>query len=143
MSITNKSTLLAEPKYVVVLGIIAFLIMSFWGLYSMPMDEHGKMVGCPFTINSTSLCQMSFTEHIAKWQQLFIAMPNKSLLFSAFVLLFVLLIALLPIIPKTRGEMMLPQRFRNHLYKHKPEIKLFNHLLVTFSQGILNPKIYA
>lgn len=143
MNMAGESILFVMPKYAVILGIIAFLVMSFWGLYSMPMDENGKMADCPFTSNSASLCQMSFAQHIAQWQQLFTAMPDKNPLFFAFALLCILLIALALILPRARDKMMLPQKFRNYLYKQRPEIKLFNHLIVTFSQGILNPRIYA
>ena len=131
-----------KSKLIVFSGIITFLVMSFWGLYSMPMDEHGKMADCPFMNDSASLCQMSVTEHIARWQQLFTAIPEKNLLFSALILLTALLMVLFSIVPKIRDKLLF-QRFLHYFYRRKPEINLFNHLLLAFSQGILNPRIYA
>ena len=134
---------LTKSKCIIIfLEIIAFLVMSFWGLYSMPMDEHGKVTHCPFMNDSTSLCQMSVTEHIARWQQLFTAIPEKNLLFSALILLTALLMVLFSIIPKIRDKLLF-QRFLHYFYRRKSEINLFNHLLLAFSQGILNPRIYA
>ena len=133
---------LQKVKIIIVAGISAFLLMGFWVLYSMPMDERGKMADCPFTNGSASLCQMRATEHIAQWQQLFTTTPGKNLLSSALALLVALLAVLFPVIPRARNKLLL-QKFRNYFYKHKPEIKLFHHLLLAFSQGILHPRIYA
>ena len=124
-----------KSKSIVFSGIFIFLAMSFWGLYSMPMDEQGGMADCPFTIGSASLCQMSLNEHITKWQRLFTVVPEKNLLLSALILLTILCMALFSIIPNIRDKLL--------SYRNKPEIKLYNYLLIVFSQGILNPHIYA
>lgn len=143
MNVAGKSALFVIPKYAVILGVVAFLVVNFWGLYSMPMDEHGKMTNCPFTNNSASLCHMSFIQHIAQWQLLFTATHGKNWFFSILTLLAALLIiTFLSLVPKARDK-LLPQRFHDYLYKHKPEVKLFNNLVLVFSQGILNPRIYA
>lgn len=124
------------------LGIIAFLVMSFWGLYSMPMNEGGETSNCPLMSESATVCPMSATDHVVKWKQLFTVIPEKNLLLLSLALLVLVLVALFPLTPKVRDK--LPhQQFRHYLYTHSPEIKLFDHLLAAFSQGILNPRLYA
>lgn len=133
---------LTHSKSIVGLGIIALLVISFWGLYSMPINEQGEMSNCPFLNESATVCPMSTADHIAKWQQLFTVTPEKNLLLLSLALLVLMLVALFPFISKVRNKLPY-QRFRNYIYKHKPEIKLFDHLLIAFSQGILNPRLYA
>ncbi len=133
---------LLNSKNIVILGIIAFLVMSFWSLYSMPVDMNGKMVNCPFMNGSTSLCQMNLGEHISQWQQLFTVTREKNLLLSLFFLLAVSLVSSFHINTRVYDRLK-SQRFRNYSYQHKPEIKLFDYIVVLFSKGILNPRIYA
>ncbi len=127
---------LLKSKNVIVLGLVAFLVMSFWSLFSMSMNMNGQMVNCPFMNDLSNLCPMSVSEHINQWQQFFTIIREKIILLYPFVLL---LVVSLIIGKKTCNSL---QRYRHYLYRYKPEIKLFNNLLIAFSQGILNPKIY-
>lgn len=134
---------LKSQKYVLnILVVIAFLVMSFWSLYSMPMDENGMMVNCPFMNGFVSFCQMNLSEHINQWQQFFTVIREKSLFLLSPVLLVFIPVALFTINARAHDKQQL-QQSRNYLYQYRPEIKLFDCLLIAFSQGILNPKIYA
>src|SRR3989344_9451182 len=79
---------LVNSKNIIILGIVAFLAMSFWSLSSMSMDMNGRMINCPFMNGSSSFCQMSVTEHINQWQQFFTMTREKSLLlYLSFLLI--------------------------------------------------------
>lgn len=124
-------------KNIVIIGIIAFLAVGIWSLYSMPIDEAGRMINCSFMKGFSSFCHMNLNEHINQHQMMFALTKEKNLLLIS--LLTFLFCALL--INKSRDKLKF-QPLKNHLYKYKPEIKLFDHLLIAFSRGILNPKIY-
>ncbi|MBI3337606.1 MAG: hypothetical protein HY005_03225 [Candidatus Staskawiczbacteria bacterium] len=129
-------------KNVFIIGIVAFLAISFWSLYSMPTDENGIMVNCPFMSGSSSFCQMSVPEHINQWRQLFAVIQEKSLLLLLSVLL-VFLPSMSSAVNLIAYNSLKFQLFRNYFYWYKPEVKLFDRLVVDFSQGNIHPKIYA
>ncbi len=130
----------SKLKILLGIGIILFFVVSFWGLYSMPIDGYGRMGNCPFANGSTSLCQMNIAEHINKWQQLFTVIQEKG---SSLLLLslFILLAVLFSTDVRVRSK-LLSRRFRSYLYKYKPELRLCDRFLIAFSQGILHPKIF-
>jgi hypothetical protein len=134
--------ILFNSKNIIALGIIAFLVMSFWSLSAMSMDMNGHMVNCPFMDDSSSFCQMTLVEHITQWQQFFAMTGEKNLIMSLFALLIVLYVAVSEIITKAY-EKLKHQRFRNYFYRYKPEIKLFDYLALAFSDGLIHSKIYA
>ena len=123
--------------------VIMFALMSMFGAgFTMLQDDHGTMSYCPFMDTASSMCQMSIMEHISKWQQLFTFVPRgESSLFYLAALI------ILCISPFTRlackDPSLLQLQFSLFLNSRKPEIKLFNHLLISFSQGILNSRIYV
>ncbi len=131
-----------SAKNIVIIGMIAFLAMSFWSLYSMSFDLNGKMERCPFMTDSQSFCQMNISEHISLWQQFFTMLKEKNLLLSLFSLLIFIQIAIVTINTKA-FEKLKHQRFRNYFYRYKPEIKLFDSLALAFSDGLIHSKIYA
>ncbi len=131
----------SNSKNIIALAIIAFVVMSFWSLFSMPMDMNGKMVNCPFMDGSSSFCQMSISEHISAWQRFFTALREKNLLLSLFSLLIILSVNLF--VSRDREDKNQYQRLRNYLYRYKPEIKLFDRLELAFSDGLIHSKIYA
>lgn len=132
---------LLKSNNIIALGMIAFLVMSFWSLFSMPMDMSGKMVNCPFMDSSSSFCQMNISEHISAWQRFFTMLKEKNLLLSLFSLLIILSAGLFT--AKEQENKIQYQRLRNHLYHYKPEIKLFDYLMLAFSDGLIHSKIYA
>ena len=131
--------LLLNSKNIITLGMIAFLAMSAWSLFSMQMDMDGKMTNCPFMDSSSSFCQMSISEHINAWQKFFTLIKENSLLLSLFSLLTLISVNLF--IKDQNKE--LDYQLRNYLYRYRPEVKLFDNLLLAFSQGIIHSKIYA
>ena len=132
---------LLRSKNIIALGLIAFLVMSFWSLLSMSMGMDGHMTNCPFMNGSSSLCQMNVSEHLNQWKQSFSMIREKNLLSLFFLLAIIFAVTL--ILNNKTDDKIAYQRFRGHLYKYKPEIKLFDFLLVAFSDGIIRSKIYA
>ncbi len=128
-------------KNIVILGIIAFLAISFWGSYSM-LDKNGKMTSCPFMKDSSSICQMSVFEHISQWKQLFNLIQERNLL--SFLSTFLVSLTVISFATNTQVYNKLKlQRFRNYFYWYKPEVKLFDRLVIAFSQGNIHSQIYA
>ena len=140
--ISIKLNLMAssKSKNIIILGMIAFLAMSFFSLSSISMDMNGRMINCPFMNSISSLCQMSVSDHINQWQQFFTMIREKSLLLS---LLSVSLYIVGFFITIKTYEKLKYQLFRNYFYRYRPEIKLFNNLELAFSRGIIHSKIYA
>lgn len=142
-----KSTILSQKlwqgkKNILILGVITFLVVSFWGLHSMSTDESEIMVNCPFMQGFSNFCQMNVSEHISQWKQLFTVIQAKNLLLFLSTLLVLLPITLFTV--STRAyERLKFQLIRNYLYRHKPEIKLFNYLVIAFSQGDIHSQVYA
>lgn len=114
------------------LVIIAIFLFSaaFSITFGMQTNEHGDMAGCPFMFEQISICPMGVFEHIAKWQQ-----------FSAIFLLFAFVLFVVFI----RAQNISPLHLvlSPLVFKNRPETKLFNHLVIVFSQGILNSRLYA
>lgn len=131
-----------DSKNMLIVGLLAFMVMSFWSLFSISMDMNGKMVHCPFMADSQSFCQMSISEHISQWQQFFTMTREKSLFLSLFSVLIFIQVAI-AIVTKKAYEKLKHQQLRNYFYWHKPEIKLFDNVALAFSDGIIHSKIYA
>ena len=89
-------------------------------------------------------CTESVAEHVAQWQQTF-AISLEDTITSLLIGLFVLLAAVLAI--------AIPSNAKNNLYEHfvskislstkrDHPCKLFNYILLAFSNGILHPKLF-
>jgi len=127
-------------KSVVTLGIIAFLVISFWGLYSMPMDEHGEMANCPF-MGVAAVCRMNPLEHLAAWQNMFTVPPQKIFfVFLTLLLLAFLAALLLRNFWRTREKESLSTEAV--YYERTNAAPIRNPLQEAFSDGILHPKIF-
>lgn len=123
--------------------IMTFLIAVISGIsFTMGAGNKGTMGNCPFMDNASSLCQMGVAEHMEKWRQLFAAIQNRNtfflfvlgLLFTAFVIYrLTFYFSLAPPL------VLIFQRYQ----KKNPEVKLFDHLLLAFSDGVIQPKIFA
>ena len=106
----------------------------------MEMND-GQMFSCPFTAGQKSICQMNITEHIAQWQQAFIGIPTK----EDFLALIIVLLAVILVLfakPFSRLEKLTELVARVLAYLRANFAKVFDPLLIAFSDGILNPKIY-
>lgn len=136
-ALTKKST-----SFLIVLGIFSVLAACLFSAssdFSMEMDRHGNMDGCVFT-GKTTLCNMSVTEHISRWQNLFTAIPQKTLdLLLAISFALVALLVSNKII-RSPDEYQSPQQ---RLYvKQFAALGIVTPLQFAFSRGILHPKIY-
>lgn len=132
-----------SPKTIITLSALAmlFVVSAFGPSMSMPMDTQGRMSNCPFSLGTASMCPMNFAQHIGYWQQLFAStIPVNGAL--AFLILFVILsfgIFWQSLINDT-SQKSLPTRLHK---EWNARLKLFNPLILLFSDGILNSKVYA
>ena len=134
--------LILAPKNIVIFGIAAFLVMSMWTLFFMSFDVQGRMINCPFMDDSSSVCNMTFGEHMNDWQRSFTTTPQKNFLLSLMLLLIAIQIT--GIISAVILLKHLPRPQIHYCFdRYRPEIKLFNTLALAFSKGVIHPKIYA
>ena len=121
--------------------LTSFIFMSILGIgVGMEMKD-GQMSSCPFTAGQEAMCQMNITEHIAQWQQAFLGIPTKGDFLALAVLLFA--VAFIPFGKQFYQLEKLTELAARLLAYHKANlVKVFDPLLVAFSDGILNPKIH-
>lgn len=120
---------------------ISFIFVSILGVgMSMKMTD-GQMSSCPFTTGQTAMCQMSATEHIAKWHQTFLGIPTKTNLL-ALAMLFLAIVSIPFVKPLSQFEKLTELAARLFAYHKAHFVKIFDPLLLAFSDGILNSKIY-
>jgi len=120
--------------------LASFVFMSLFGIGISMEIKDGQMSSCPFMASEASLCQMSATEHIAQWQQAFLGVPAKS-----SVLILALLLLVFAIVPFAKPLSQIKQTemvARFLFYLRDIANKILDPLLLAFSDGILNPKIY-
>lgn len=127
---------LTQNKILLILILIFTTSFSF-GVATMDMDDNGNMSDCPF-INTVTICPMGFFEHISIFQNHFRAIPSGSLLLTIMVLAFLLVLH-----HKTIPKNNLIKIGLKFFFKDKPELPIFNKLLLALSDGILQPKLYA
>ena len=126
--------------------LIIFMLASFAfvSLFGMSMGVEAKdeqMSPCPFMANEVSICQMSVTEHISRWQQVFLGVPSKTnFLALALILAAVVLVTFAKYLFQTKKLTELAARLFAYHKEHL--VRVFDPLLIAFSDGILNPKIY-
>ncbi len=145
MSLTSYSDIFV--KTIFAMTIVSFLVFSLFGIVivmnEMKMDNHGAISDCLF-MTVTSQCPITFTGHINLWQLMF------NTLLPVISLMSVILLAITLTFTKllfnnnsfTQPLKFLTLRYRLYLKQH-PLVSLFDYLKEAFSQGILNPKIYA
>lgn len=127
-------------KFLLVLAIFLIPLSSFFALKSsMNMENNGVMAKCVFAIDSSEVCQMTISQHLSEWHQIF-TLGSSS---DQFLLLLALLTA--GIAFTFFKELLSPYSVNFYVrYKREnPDLKLFDYLLLAFSKGILHPKIYA
>lgn len=75
----SKPNINAVFPAIAILLASAFLFAAAFSItFGMQTDEHGNMSECPFMSAEAAICPMGVAEHIAKWQQFFIAIFSKS-----------------------------------------------------------------
>lgn len=131
-------------KFLLMCGIVAFLLVGFFGVGLMEIHMGSleqEMSGCP-VMGITIICQMNPLEHIAAWQSMFVSVLPK----GAFGTL-ALLLAFLLFVFSTKSSLGV------HLFARLSDQKIIriskrvisiirNPLAEAFSNGILNPKIF-
>lgn len=127
-------------KLLITSVLLTFIFVTLFGLnLSMQMHTDGSMSNCPLMIGQSSICQMSTTEHISWWQQLFTVTPQPSSFLFLSLIIFVGLTFLI-----FQFSLAPPSHIsRKHYEQNYPEINLFNDLLRAFSDGILHSRLYA
>ena len=128
----------------IILIAVSFLWLGTFGLFNhmSEMKHGGPMSGCLFN-GHLEACIMNVSEHIAIWQSMMTALPQK----AGFTDILVLIALSVAIIISYKNRLFdisefTGSRWRLYIKQHN-EISFFDSLLEIFSQGILNPKIYA
>lgn len=128
-------------KHILPLIILIFLLVAFLGAghIGMTVDARGQMVACPF-LGVSALCEMNSLAHIAKWQSLFSALPEReAAAFLAVVLLSLSTIFLLWHVRYAHSVSTLPFLV---LASRAVTVLIPSILQEAFSDGILNPKVF-
>lgn len=127
-------------KSLLILAIFLIPLSSFFALKSsMNMENDGIMSNCVFTVDRSEGCQMTISQHLGKWQQIF-TLDSSS---NQFLLLLTLLTAGTAFIFLKEFLSLYLDNFYVRYKRENPDLKLFDYLLLAFSKGILHPKIYA
>lgn len=121
-------------------AFVVVLATFLWsGSMGMPQDTTGQMSSCPI-MGVVALCEMSPLVHVAKWQNLFSALPERGgALFLAIVALSLSMIFLLRRARYSPGLFVVPLWM---LGSKAVSIPIPSTLQEAFSDGILNPKIF-
>lgn len=119
-----------------ILGAI-FVMMSVGGMLSSEMMlQDGSMMPCPF-MGTATVCNMSPLEHVAGWQQMFVAALKQ---FGANTLLLLLALALVFL---SVGGLFSPKVFQTRLvYRHRYRQRIFDPLRLAFARGIIHSKAF-
>ena len=124
-----------QTKIAIISVIVVPIVLLSSVSLGMAMRADGTMSNCLFG-HDMGFCPMSLFEHIDVWQSMFIVILPVIVIFSSLLLnsFFTFL----------NKELIVFIKLLLKLYqKYKPDIPLFDYLKELFSQGILNPKIYA
>lgn len=120
--------------------IISFVFMSILGIGVGMKMKDGQMSSCLFTAGQVTICQMNIVEHIAQWQQAFVGIPIKANFFALALLIIIASILFVKLFCKLEKLTKLTTQL--FVYHKANFVKVFNSLLIAFSDGILNTKIY-
>jgi hypothetical protein len=126
--------------FLIIFMLASFALVSLFGIGMGMETRDGQMTFCPFMASKASVCQMSITEHISQWQQAFLGAPvnNKVVIFALLILIFAVISFTKPFSQIKQSE----AATRFLFYLREMVNKIFNQLLIAFSDGILNPRIY-
>lgn len=134
---------MATHQALAIISVGVFLFAATFSMtFGMQIDERGAMSGCPFMAEQASVCPMGVFEHIAKWQQLFTATFSQSDVFASLIFLLSIFVFFV-VFARAPNIAPFVLAFSPPILKNKPETKLYNHLVIIFSQGILNSRLYA
>lgn len=129
-------------KFLLILAIFLIPLSGFFVLKSsMSMENNGVMSNCVFTVDRSEGCQMTISQHIAEWQQIFTlgSSSNQFLLLLTLLTAGTAFILLKELFPKSSYL----ENFYVRYKRENPDLKLFDYLLQAISRGILHSRIYA
>ena len=126
-------------RFLILISTLSLIsVFAFGSLAGMKMNNNGEMEGCPFTMSA--ICPMGVFEHIGNWQSLFMVTFKKVSTLSPLITFALILLV------GYRTSYKPPDittQTHSHYWYQTQEIPVFNYLQEMFSQGILNPRLYA
>lgn len=132
-----KSVVTNLAKFSIVLFTIWILVFGLYQ-FGLNMNAGGRLVTCPFSGHSMSICKMNPMEHLQEWQNMFVADPNLGILLLSLVFSLLLIFFLYTKYHKRPDSSVFYKK--SHFNFHTKPI--FNILQESFSNGILNPKTF-
>ncbi|MCL5257997.1 MAG: hypothetical protein M1505_02100 [Patescibacteria group bacterium] len=121
--------------------LVYFISVFIFGMGLSMKIKNGQMSPCPLEPDQTTACRMNIFEHMTRWQQIFLGIPAKTnLLALALILIAIAMIFFEKTFSKFEESIKFAARLFN--YNKTRLVKAFNPLLLAFSDGILNPKIF-
>lgn len=126
-----------------VITLIAFVAVGFCLFlgFGMAMNPDGSMGHCPFNPNG-SLCAMSVREHLAIWQTMFAALPQKALSISVVLSTLWMIVAAFifkHLSLKYSKLLLYDYRPYAHRYTYSALVDVVKRAIY---QGLINPKIF-
>lgn len=127
-------------RYLVVITLFALSSLGTVGL-NLSMDmENNQMSNCLFMPQDSGQCQMSISDHLTKWQGMFLSVLDSSLILILFTLLSLgLIFSVIRYSSIDPPDVYLVERLK----KENSRLKLFDYLQQAMSRGILHAKVYA
>ena len=121
--------------------ILAISLASIVGVcFGMKMDSKLVISDCPMMSGAmSSFCPMAGFDHFTSWLRAFIGIPATD-----FLVLLVILFAVGIVADKWRisDDPPYTEKYKYYTREH-PDRPLYNYFLLIFSNGILQPKIFA
>jgi len=127
-------------RILAITGVLTLMFVAVLGVgMGMNMRSNGSMAGCLFMNHPGALCPMNALEHVARWQKIFSAIPALRLLYISLFALQLLYILSSSLLTNFKPDL---KRTLHALVKDNKLLIFFDYLILAFSRGILNPKIY-
>ncbi len=132
----------SHGKIIATVAIASVLVLATVGMHGM-MESDGSMSACPFMSDTTTLCPMTVTQHLSQWQSLLRAIlpPAQSLVLLAVALLLIFWTVqyINPLRLLNPPNHALIFFYRWYLLM----IRSLDRMLLAFSDGILNSRLFA
>lgn len=128
----------SRGKTIKILVATIYLAIALFGMGALIIPaEHGNMLGggCPLMGDTGSLCQMGILDRITHWNLLFAAVSTGFVFFVAMIVAFT--------VPVRAKVQLSPHERLRRYTKANPHVRLFQTTIRLFSDGILQPKVFA
>ncbi|MBI5135110.1 hypothetical protein HZA86_02660 [Candidatus Uhrbacteria bacterium] len=135
-----SSSLSSIGKIIATGAMASVLVLSTVGMHGM-MGSDGSMASCPFMSDAKVVCSMPVMEHLSQWQAM-----TRSVAPEGGALLALLLLLVFGAIQSIRPLQLLnppnspPSAF---LRWYQLRIRSLDRILIAFSHGILNGRLFA